>query len=74
MVEQRKQTHYYLHNRKRYENMKECCQMIGNGIPRKSFKHLLRMGLIEKIKINNDVTTDTLKPQHEEQEKTETKF
>ncbi len=53
------QTHYYLYNNERYENMKDCCKAIGTGIPGKSFKHFIRVGLVEKILINQDVPENT---------------
>lgn len=50
---QKKKTHYYLYNGNRYENMKDCLDAIGNGkLGSRRFKHMFRIGLVEKIMIN----------------------
>jgi hypothetical protein len=48
-----------MYNNNRFENMRDCCLAIGNGIPSKAFKHFIRMGVVEKININQDVQGDT---------------
>lgn len=68
-----KQKHYYLYNGKNYENMKDCCQAIGHGISSKAFKHMIRMGIVEKIINNNDVQRNT-KNSKDDKETTKTKF
>jgi len=44
-----KNTHYYIYNGKRYENMKECREAIGYaGVSSASFKHLVKSGIVTK--------------------------
>ncbi|SMG23617.1 hypothetical protein SAMN03080602_01464 [Arenibacter troitsensis] len=53
------QRHYYLYNGKQYENMQDCRESIGNGVPSKAFKHMLRLGIVEKKLINLDTSSGT---------------
>lgn len=59
-----KQKHYYIYNGNRFENMKDCCQGIGKGIAPRAFKHMLRMGIVEKIIIDNDALESTNISEH----------
>ena len=45
------QTHYYVFNDKRYENMRDCREAIGTGIKSTQFKHMLACELVKKISI-----------------------
>lgn len=65
-----KQTHYYLYSNKRYENMKDCRESIGNGVPAKAFKHMLRLGIVAKVELNPDANTSAIKSAHDEEKKT----
>ena len=60
-----KQSHYYIYQGKRYENMKECRE--ANGLGRTGFRNLVKNGIIEKVIIND------VKPQGDAQNKTTTK-
>lgn len=45
----KKQTHYYVFNDKRYDNMKDLVTNMGNGISSRALKHYLRNGIVKKI-------------------------
>ncbi len=45
----KKQTHYYLFAGKRYENMKDCREAIGDGVSSKFFRHLVINGVVQKV-------------------------
>ena len=59
-----KQSHYYIYQGKRYENMKECRE--ANKLGRTGFRNLVKNGVIEKVIIND------VKPQGDAQNKTTT--
>ena len=49
------QTHYYIYEGSRYENMKDCLRAIGNGtLKSKRFKYMLQLEVVQKNKINTD--------------------
>jgi len=60
-----KQSHYYIYQGKRYENMKECRE--ANELGRTGFRNLVKNGIIEKVIIND------VKPQGDAQNKTTAK-
>lgn len=45
------QTHYYIYNDTRYENMKDCCVSLNLG--RQEFRNLVKTQAIKKIIIND---------------------
>ena len=61
-----KQTHYYLYAGERYENMKDCTEGIGNGIPSKAFKHMLRLGIVTKVELKSDIQMNAEKLSNDE--------
>jgi hypothetical protein len=59
-----KQSHYYIYQGERYENMQQCRE--AHGLGRAGFRKLVKNGIIEKVIIND------VKPQGDAQNKTTT--
>lgn len=62
--------HYYIYAGKRYDNMKDCRESIGTGIPTRAFKHMLRLGIVQKKLNIKDANNGTLNNSHEYDEQT----